>query len=65
MTKQAMKKAKDNELMFDYIQSYSILMLNLNSDRGTRQIEKHCNDLEEEIVKRGLLTEEQVKRLQS
>lgn len=63
MRKAEIKAAKDNELIVEYVQTYSLLMLNTNLQMGTKRHEKHCQDLETELVKRGLLTEEDVKHL--
>ena len=64
MRKTEIAKAPDNDLIVDYVLSYSRLCLNINLDRGTKQLSAHCADLENELVKRGLLKEADVKRLQ-
>ena len=63
MTKSEIKKSLNNELVFEYVNSYSQLMCNYNLNRGTDRLQKHCNDLEEELLKRELLTAEQIKQL--
>lgn len=63
MTKSEIKKAKDNDLITEYVSSYAILLLNYNLDKGTKQAEKHCRDLEAELLKRGILTEENINTL--
>lgn len=63
MRKSEIKKAADNELIVDYVSSYSSLILNYNLGRGIKQHEKHCHDLEQELLSRGLLTEEDIKHL--
>lgn len=63
MTKAEIKKAKDNELIVDYVRTYSSFCLNVNLGMGIKQYSKHCTDLEEELVKRGILTEENVRIL--
>ena len=69
MTKQEIKKATNNELIVDYVRTYSSLCVNLNSapweNRGTKRYEQHCHDLETEMVTRGILTEEDVQHLNS
>ena len=65
MRKNEIKNAKDNELVYDLAQSYASLVANYNLNRVTKQYEKHCEDLEDELLKRGLLTEEQVKLLRA
>ena len=59
--KREIPKAKDNELVADYVNSYALLFYNYNTNGGIKQLQAHCNDLEKELLKRGLLTEEQVK----
>ena len=67
MTKKEIKKAKDNELIVEYVRTYSSLCVNLNSpsweNRGTKRYTDHCHDLEVELVARGILTEDDVKYL--
>jgi hypothetical protein len=65
MKKNEIAKAKDSELVYEYVQKYSSLCLNYNLGRATKQLQIHCNNLEEELVKRGLLTEEDVAKLNS
>lgn len=63
MRRAEMKKAKSNELILDYIESYALLSLNYNGNRGTQKIEKHCRDLEAELLRRDILTEDDIKKL--
>ena len=63
MTKNEIKKAKDNELIIEYVKSYSGLCLNENLHLGTKQLSKHCADLEAELLKREILTENDIKSL--
>ena len=65
MRKAEIKTATNSALVYEYAQSYSTLCLNINLGRGTKQAQKHCNDLEEELLKRELLTVEQIKMLNS
>ena len=65
MRKNEIPKAKNNELLVDYIRSYSEWGENSILGRGVKQLERHCADLEKELVKRGILTEEDVKHLNS
>lgn len=64
MRKTEIKTAKDNELIAEYVRSYGMLLVNYSSNRGTKQFEKHCHDLEVELLKRGLLTEDDIKKLE-
>lgn len=63
MRKNEIKKSKDNELLVDYINSIVMLHLNYNSGRSLNQIEKHCSDLENEIISRCILTEEDIRKV--
>lgn len=63
MRKNQIPKSKDNELIFEYVNSYAKLLLNYNQNKGIKQLEKHCADLEKELLNRRLLTEEQIKEL--
>lgn len=63
MRKTEIPKAKENDLITEYVSSYATLLLNYNLSRGTTQAEKHCRDLEAELLKRGLLTEENIREL--
>lgn len=65
MTKTEMKKAENNEIIFRYIKAYSSLTLNINLGGKTKSLEKELADLDEEMINRGLLTEEQIRRLNS
>lgn len=63
MKKTEIAKAKNNELVYEYVNSYALLCLNSTSGRGVKQLSKHCEDLEKELIKRELLTEEDVRLL--
>ena len=63
MRKTEIKNAPVNALIVDYVQTQSRLTLSYNLGGGTVRDEKHSKDLEAELVKRGLLTEEDVRRL--
>lgn len=63
MTKSEIKKAKDNDLITEYVKSYSSFILNCNFDRGTKQLGQHCQDLEDELLRRGILTNENIDAL--
>lgn len=63
MTKKEIQIAKNNELIVEYVRSFSNLLLNYNLGRSIKRYENHCRDLEKELVRRNLLTEEDVKSL--
>lgn len=63
MKKSEIGKAEGNELLVDYINSVVSFHLNYNSGKNTGRILKHCDDLEKEIVARGILTKDDIKRV--
>lgn len=63
MRKNEIKKAKDNELIVDLVLSFGIWCRNVNLGLGEKRLGSHCKDLEEELLKRGVLTEEDVRLL--
>lgn len=63
MRKAEMRAATDSEIIYDYVQSYAQSCLNYNQNRGTKALGKHLQDLNAEVLRRGLLTPEQVKKL--
>lgn len=58
MRKSEIKKATDNALIWDYISSHSNYFLAINTRGSTKRIVQHCADLENEMIKRGILTDE-------
>ena len=65
MRKNEIPKAKDNDLITEYILKHAFLLVNFNNQMGTKQLEKQCENLEAELLKRGILTEENLQRLHS
>ncbi len=63
MTKGEIKKAPNNELIVDYVHAYAIFTENYLHGGGLKRLGQHLQDLETELVARGLLTEEDVKHL--
>ncbi|MEE1256002.1 MAG: hypothetical protein UHN47_05770 [Lachnospiraceae bacterium] len=63
MQKKEIVNAKDNELITEYVSTYASYLINFNLNRGTKQHAKHCHDLEAELLRRGILTEEDIERL--
>lgn len=63
MRKSEIKKSKNNDLIVDYICSVVSFHLNYNLGRAIEQIEKHCADLEKEIISRGILTEDDIQKV--
>ena len=58
-------KVRDNDLITEYVLRYSTLVLNMNGHGGTKQLEAQCKKLEDELLKRGILTEENLSRLRT
>lgn len=63
MKKTEIRNAKDNDLIVEYVISYSNLCVNFNLQMGVKKLSQHCADLEKELLARGLLTIDDVKRL--
>ncbi len=63
MNKKDVPKLKDNDLIEEYVSAYSSLLLNFNLSRGTKQYEGQCRAIEKELLKRGILTEENIRHL--
>lgn len=63
MTKKELKAAPDSEIIMDYISTYSRAVLNENLQQPTKALNRHLADLDAEMLKRGLLTQEQIDRL--
>lgn len=58
-------KMNDNDLITELVIQYSLLCLNYNLHRSTKQLETQCDKLQDELVKRGLLTETNLNRLKN
>ena len=65
MTKKDLKECASNVLIVDAINTYANLIFNYNVGRGIKQYDKHFRDCCEEMIKRGLITEEDAKHLNS
>ncbi len=64
MVKKAdMKKADSGELISDLARTFSMLVYNYNTSGPVKQYDKHCRDLTEELIRRGLMTKEQIVNL--
>ena len=62
MNKKEMRLASDGDLIVEYVITAANESSNFVLDRGIVQIQKHRKTLEEEILKRGILTEKQIRR---
>ncbi len=65
MNKQEIKKSANNELVRESIRTYGFLLQNYTLQRGIKQLEKHWKDCTDELIKRNILTEEDVRHLNS
>ena len=65
MTKAEILKAKDNDLITELVIEYARLMTNYNQGLGIKRLEQSCITLEFELVARGILTEKNMKTLNS
>lgn len=63
MTKIEMKTADDSQIIVDYIKSYSLFCTNDCLCRGTKAVSKHLKDLDAEMLKRGILSQDQINYL--
>lgn len=61
--KNEIKKSNNNDLLVEYINSIVKFHLNYNFGRSLKQLEKHCGDLEKEIIFRGILTEDDIRKV--
>lgn len=65
MNRKELKTASDSDVIMDYIESYAYFTVNLNTHGGTKAIGRHLKDLDDEMLRRGILTQKQIDRLNS
>ena len=63
MRKADIPKAANNELIVEYVDTYSSYLLNYNDGRGIKQLEARLTALEAELMKRQILTRDDIARL--
>ena len=63
MKKSDIKTLPNNKLIAEYVHSFAFYDTNYILGRGTKQLGKHLRDLEEELIKRNMLTEEDIEIL--
>lgn len=63
MTKKEIAQVKNNELITEYVNSYAMLMMNYNEGKGIYRLQKHCQDLEAELLKREILQQSDIDKL--
>ena len=62
MNKREMKTASDGDLIVEYVITACGEASNFVLDRGIVQYQRHRKAIEEEILKRGILTDKQIRR---
>ena len=62
MNKREMKAASDGDLIVEYVKTAAEESSNYVLDRGIVQIQRHRKTIEEELLKRGILNEKQIRR---
>ena len=62
MNKRDMKTASDGDLIVEYVITAAEESSNFVLDRGIVQIQRHRKAIEEELLKRGILNEKQIRR---
>jgi len=63
MTKAEIKKITNEQLIVEYVKTYSHYDTNFVTQRGTDRLWKHLRDLESELLIRGILSEDSIKEL--
>lgn len=56
-------KISNGDLITEYVFAFSDLVFNMNRGRGTKVLTAQCTKIEDELLKRGLISEENLKRL--
>lgn len=62
MNKREMKTASDGDLIVEYVITACGECSNFVLDRGIVQYQRHRKAIEEELLKRGILTQQQINR---
>lgn len=57
MTKKELTKCSNEDLIVDYVKTYSSYCVNLNLQRGIERLFNHQKDLEKEMLKRNILSQ--------
>lgn len=63
MTKKEIKNLADNTLIMEYVLTYSHRDSNFVLGRGTEQLSKQAKNFEDELIRRNILTEADVAKL--
>jgi hypothetical protein len=62
VNKREMRTASDGDLIVEYVMTAAEESSNYVLDRGIVQIQRHRKTIEEELLKRGILNEKQIRR---
>lgn len=64
MTKKELKAAQDSEIIMDFVRTHERIAVDSNLlGKPIKMISKHLEDLDAEMLRRGLLTQEQIDKL--
>lgn len=63
MRKADIPKMANNELIVEYVDAYASFLLNYNANRGIKRYEVLIAALEAELMKREILTQDDITRL--
>lgn len=63
MKKSEIENLPDNKLIVEYVRHSNELTSNYVLNRGVKRLQVICNNMENELVKRGILNDEDIKRL--
>lgn len=63
MKKSEIENLPDNKLIVEYVRHSNELTSNYVLNRGVKRLQVICTNMENELVKRGILNDEDIKRL--
>lgn len=63
MKKSEIENLPDNKLIVEYVRHSNELTSNYVLNRGVKRLQVICTNMEDELVKRGILNDEDIKRL--
>lgn len=63
MKKSEIENLSDNKLIVEYVRHSNKLTSNYVLNRGIKRLQVICTNMENELVKRGILNDEDIKRL--
>lgn len=63
MRKSEIENLPDNKLIVEYVRHSNEFTSNYVLNRGVKRLQVICTNMENELVKRGILNDEDIKRL--